>query len=206
MRTISAKTVADYLGASKYEEGEMLEDSFVGVSTGLAWTQVGGTTLSIEVNLYKGKGGLTLTGKLGEVMQESAKTALSHIKTYADKYGIDKEVFENTDFHIHVPEGATPKDGPSAGITIATAIVSALTNKAVSNQVAMTGEITLRGRVLAIGGLKEKALAAYSIGIKKVIIPHANIKDLEQIPEAIRSQITFIPVKELSQVLKESIV
>lgn len=206
LRTISAKTVANYLGASKYEGSEMLEDSIVGVSTGLAWTQVGGTTLSIEVNLFSGKGNLTLTGKLGDVMQESAKTALSHVKTYAESYGIDKTLFDTKDFHIHVPEGATPKDGPSAGITIATAIVSALTNKAVSNQVAMTGEITLRGRVLAIGGLKEKALAAYSIGIRKVIIPHANLKDLEEIPEAIRSQITFIPVKELKEVLKEALV
>ncbi len=206
LRTISAINVADYLGASKYEGSEMLEDSIVGVSTGLAWTQVGGTTLSIEVNLFEGKGNLTLTGKLGEVMQESAKTALSHVRTNAEKYGIDKKLFETKDFHIHVPEGATPKDGPSAGITIATAIVSALTGKAVSNQVAMTGEITLRGRVLAIGGLKEKSLAAYSIGIRKVIIPHANLKDLEEIPEAIRSQITFVPVKELSQVLEEAIV
>ena len=206
LKTITAKTIAKYLGARKYEGTEMLEDSIVGVSTGLAWTQVGGTTLSIEVNLFDGKGNLTLTGKLGEVMQESAKTALSHVKSHAKEYNIDETLFETKDIHIHIPEGATPKDGPSAGITMATAIISALKNIAVSNQVAMTGEITLRGRVLAIGGLKEKALAAYSIGIRKVIIPSANVKDLEQIPEAIRSQIKFIPVNNLKEVLAEALV
>ncbi len=204
LRTITEKNINKYLGVRKFEGSEKLENALVGVATGLAWTQFGGTTLSIEVNLMEGKGNLILTGKLGEVMQESAKTALSHIKANAETYGIDKEILEKNDIHIHVPEGATPKDGPSAGITIATAILSALTGKKVDNNIAMTGEITLRGRVLAIGGLKEKSLAAYRIGIKKVIIPEANLKDLEDIPSAIRSQIKFIPVSEVTKVFAEA--
>jgi ATP-dependent Lon protease len=204
LRTITEKNINKYLGVRKFEGSEKLENAEIGVATGLAWTQFGGTTLSIEVNLMEGKGNLILTGKLGEVMQESAKTAFSHIKAKVDEYGIDKEILEKKDLHIHVPEGATPKDGPSAGITIATAILSALLGKRVDNNIAMTGEITLRGRVLAIGGLKEKALAAYRIGIKKVIIPEANLKDLEDIPHAIRSQIKFIPVSEVTKVFAEA--
>ncbi len=204
LKTITEKNISKYLGVRKFEGSEKLENAEIGVATGLAWTQFGGTTLSIEVNLMEGKGNLILTGKLGEVMQESAKTALSHIKAKAEEYGVNKELLEKNDIHIHVPEGATPKDGPSAGITIATAILSALTGKKVDNNIAMTGEITLRGRVLAIGGLKEKALAAYRIGIKKVIIPHANLKDLEDIPSAIRSQIKFIPVEEVTKVFAEA--
>ena len=205
LKTITDKNINKYLGVRRFEGSEMLENAEIGVATGLAWTQVGGTTLSIEVNLMEGKGNLILTGKLGEVMQESAKTAVSHIKSKAEKYGIDKEILEKNDIHIHVPEGATPKDGPSAGITIATALLSALTGKPVDNNIAMTGEITLRGRVLAIGGLKEKSLAAYRIGIRKVIIPKANVKDLDDIPEAIRSEIKFIPVDSVDKVFAEAL-
>ncbi|MBP5193993.1 MAG: endopeptidase La, partial [Clostridia bacterium] len=172
----------------------------VGAVTGLAWTAVGGTTLTVECMLMKGKGDVILTGKLGDVMKESARAAISFIRSHADEYGIPEEKFENNDIHVHVPEGATPKDGPSAGITMATAILSAFTGRAVKKSVAMTGEITLRGKVLPIGGLKEKALAAYRLGIRDIIIPKANFKDLDEIPKEIRSEINFLPVEEVGEV------
>jgi ATP-dependent Lon protease len=152
-----------------------------------------------------GKGDILLTGKLGDVMKESARAAISYIRSNSDEYGIDSSVFESTDIHIHVPEGATPKDGPSAGITMATAILSAFTKKPVKSTVAMTGEITLRGKVLPIGGLKEKALAAYRIGIKDVIIPDENKKDLEDIPQSVRDKLHFIPVTDVGEVFKSAI-
>ena len=148
----------------------------------------------------KGKGEIVLTGKLGDVMKESARAAISYIRSNADKFGIDESVFENTDIHVHVPEGATPKDGPSAGITLATAILSALTGKKVRRDVAMTGEITLRGNVLPIGGVKEKALAAYRLGINEIIIPDKNVKDLEELPKEISNKIKFIPVSNVNEV------
>ena len=197
---VKANSVEKYLGAKRYENEEKLEENQVGSATGLAWTQVGGTTLTIEVALMKGKGNVLLTGKLGEVMQESAKTAYDYVRANAETFGIDYSVFENTDVHLHVPEGATPKDGPSAGITIATAIVSAFTNKKVKRNYAMTGEITLRGNVLKIGGLKEKALAAFRLGVRNILIPKANVKDLEEIPSEIKSQIEFIPVSNYLEV------
>ncbi len=197
---ITEENVKDYLGARTFVKDLTMENDEVGTANGLAWTSVGGTTLNIEVSLMQGKGEITLTGKLGEVMKESATTALSYIRANADKYGIDKDEFTKNDIHLHVPEGATPKDGPSAGITIATAILSAFTKKTVKSTVAMTGEITLRGKVLAIGGLKEKSLAAYRQGIKKIIIPKDNEKDLEEIPEEIRKEIEFIPVSKVNQV------
>ncbi len=202
---ITKKSVSNYLGIRRYGEDEKLEKDDIGSATGLAWTAIGGTTITIEVALMKGKGNLSLTGKLGEVMQESAKTAISFIRSHAKNYGIDSNVFETTDVHVHVPEGATPKDGPSAGITIATALLSAFTSKKVKRNIAMTGEVTLRGNVLAIGGLKEKALAGYRLGIKEIIIPSKNVKDLEDIPSEVKQQIKFIPVSNVKEVFKRVI-
>ncbi len=202
---ITAKEVEKYLGVRKHQRDLSLEKDEIGACTGLAWTSVGGTTLTIEVGLMKGKGEIVLTGKLGDVMKESARAAISYIRSNANKFLIDENIFENTDIHIHVPEGATPKDGPSAGITMATAILSALIKKPVKKSVAMTGEITLRGRVLAIGGLKEKALAAFRQGIKEVIIPIDNKKDLAEIPEEIRKDINFITVTSVQEVFERAI-
>ena len=199
---ITDKDVPKYLGVKKRIKDDVMRNDEIGACTGLAWTSVGGVTLTIEVGLMQGKGEIILTGKLGDVMKESARAAISYIKANAEKYGIDVSEFEKKDIHIHVPEGATPKDGPSAGITMATAILSAFIKKPVRKEVAMTGEITLRGRVLAIGGLKEKALAAYRQGIKKVIIPKANIKDLEEIPEKIRKEMEFTACSKIDEVFE----
>ena len=202
---VDVKKVCEYLGVKKHARDMALEQDEVGASTGLAWTSVGGTTLTIEVSLMQGKGEIVLTGKLGDVMKESARAAISYIRANAKKYNIDETRFEKTDIHIHVPEGATPKDGPSAGITMATALMSAFTEKSVKKGVAMTGEITLRGKVLAIGGLKEKALAAYRLGINTVIIPKDNQKDLVEIPKEIRNEIKFIAVENINQVFEKAI-
>ena len=202
---VTAKNVEKYLGAKKFLGDDEVYENEVGSATGLAWTAVGGTTLTIEVGLMHGKGEIVLTGKLGDVMKESARAAISYIHANAEKFGIDESLFEKRDIHVHVPEGATPKDGPSAGITMATALFSAFTGKKVNKKVAMTGEITLRGKVLPIGGLKEKALAAYRVGIKTIIIPEANVKDLEEIPAYIRAKMNFIPVKEVSEVFSHAI-
>lgn len=202
---IDVKKVCEYLGVKKHAKDMALEKDEVGASTGLAWTSVGGTTLTIEVSLMQGKGEIVLTGKLGDVMKESARAAISYIRANAKMYNIDETRFEKTDIHIHVPEGATPKDGPSAGITMATALMSAFTEKSVKKGVAMTGEITLRGKVLAIGGLKEKALAAYRLGITTVVIPKDNQKDLVEIPKEIRDKIKFIAVENVNQVFKTAI-
>ncbi|MBQ8885389.1 MAG: endopeptidase La [Clostridia bacterium] len=199
-----AKTEA-LLGAPRFKRDEPRDKEEIGAVTGLAWTAVGGTTLTVEVSTMKGKGEIRLTGKLGEVMKESALAAMTFIRAHADKYGIDSEKFETTDIHIHVPEGATPKDGPSAGVTIATAILSALTGLAVRKDIAMTGEITLRGKVLPIGGLKEKSLAARRVGIKKVIIPLANERDVEEVPEKVRKEIEFFPVSDADEVFRLAI-
>ena len=203
---VNADNVSEFLGARRFERDGMLESDQVGAATGLAWTAVGGTTLTIEVSAMHGKGDVLLTGKLGDVMKESARAAISYIRSNSDEYGISPETFENTDIHIHVPEGATPKDGPSAGITMATAILSAFTHKPVKRSIAMTGEITLRGKVLPIGGLKEKALAAYRIGIHDVIIPKDNQKDLEEIPQSVKENINFIPVSDVDAVFRTAIV
>ena len=203
---VDKENIAEILGAKRYDrDGKALQIDEIGAATGLAWTSVGGTTLTIEVSAMHGKGDILLTGKLGDVMKESARTAISYIRSNSASYGIDSSMFENTDIHIHVPEGATPKDGPSAGITMATAILSAFTQKPVKKSIAMTGEITLRGKVLPIGGLKEKALAAYRIGIHDVIIPAENQKDLEEIPESVKSSINFIPVTDVESVFKNAI-
>ncbi len=204
-QVVGKDDVSNYLGIKKHVRDMALEKDEIGAATGLAWTSFGGTTLTIEVSLMRGKGEILLTGKLGDVMKESARAAISYIRANAKKYGIDDYVFEKTDIHIHVPEGATPKDGPSAGITMATAILSAFIEKPVKKSVAMTGEITLRGKVLAIGGLKEKALAAFRQGIKDIIIPKANVKDVEEIPKEIRKEINFIPAIDISEVFDKAI-
>ena len=203
---ISGEKVNELLGARLYSLTDELRGDEIGACTGLAWTAVGGTTLTVEVALMdEGKGVLSLTGKLGDVMQESAKIALSYVRLHAKEFGIDPARFEKTDVHVHVPEGATPKDGPSAGVTLATAIVSAFTGRKVRGDVAMTGEITLRGKVLPIGGLKEKSLAAYRLGIRNVIIPKGNVKDLDEIPKTIREEIAFIPVERVEEVFRNAL-
>lgn len=203
---INSKNLTEYLGKHKYHSDLINKSNQVGVARGLAWTSVGGTTLSVEVNVMDGSGKVELTGKLGDVMKESAKAAISYIRSRADKLKIEEDFYDKKDIHIHVPEGAVPKDGPSAGITMATALVSALTERPVRRDIAMTGEITLRGRVLPIGGLKEKSLAAYSLGIKDIVIPFDNIADTDDIPEEIRNKLNFIPVNSMDEVLNNALV
>jgi ATP-dependent Lon protease len=203
---ITDKNIDKYLGKSKYHYDLIAEEDQIGIVTGLAWTTVGGDTLSIEVNTMKGKGKLQLTGQLGDVMKESAQAGLSYIRTIASKYNIEENFYETLDMHVHIPEGAIPKDGPSAGITMATAMISALSGIPVNRFVAMTGEITLRGRVLPIGGFKEKALAAKRAGIKKILFPYENLKDLEEIPETIKKEIEFVAVKSMDEVLEHALV
>lgn len=200
--TISPEVVSKMLGPAVFIREDEQEKSEVGIATGLAWTAVGGEILYVETNTMKGKGGITLTGQLGDVMKESAQAALGLIRSRAVDYGIDEDFFANHEIHVHFPQGAVPKDGPSAGITMATAIISRLTGVPIRKDVAMTGEITLTGRVLPIGGLKEKALAAMRHGIKTVIIPERNRKDLDDIPEEFRDALTFVPVKTLDEVLE----
>lgn len=202
---ITDKNIDKYLGKSKYHYDLIADEDQIGIVTGLAWTAVGGDTLSIEVNTMKGKGKLQLTGQLGDVMKESAQAGLSYIRTVSKTYGIDENFHEKLDMHVHIPEGAIPKDGPSAGITMATAMISALSGIPVDRYVAMTGEITLRGRVLPIGGFKEKALAAKRAGIHKILFPYENLKDLEDIPETVRKEIEFVPVKTMDEVLKHAL-
>ena len=195
-----------YLGIAKYGPEMDKEESQIGLATGLAWTQAGGEVLYVEASLISGKGELIVTGQLGEVMQESARAAVSYARANLVALGLDAKKFENLDIHIHVPAGAIPKDGPSAGIAMATALISVLTNKEVRNDVAMTGEITLRGRVLPIGGLKEKALGAMRAGIHTIIIPEKNKKDLAEIPRHLKRRLKFIPVKQMDEVLSQTII
>ncbi|HHZ13272.1 MAG TPA: endopeptidase La [Clostridiales bacterium] len=202
---ITPNNLHEYLGVPRFSVNKANQKDEIGMVTGLAWTAVGGDTLYIEVTPMMGTGKLVLTGQLGDVMKESARAGLSYIRSKAKEFGIDPEFYSNTDIHIHIPEGAIPKDGPSAGITIATAIISALTKTPVRRDVAMTGEITLRGRVLPIGGLKEKILAAHRAGITKVIIPDENTKDLEEIPENIREEIEIVAVQHMEEVLEHAL-
>jgi len=204
--TVTPETLEELMGKPKFRYGLAETEDQVGAATGLAWTETGGDTLTIEVAVLPGKGKLTLTGQLGDVMKESAQAAFSYIRSKAKEWDIDEEFHEKNDIHIHVPEGAIPKDGPSAGITMATALISALTGYPVSREVGMTGEITLRGRVLPIGGLKEKSLAAHRAGLKTIIIPKDNEKDIDEIPETVREDLTFIPVEHLDQVLEVALV
>lgn len=199
---VTVNRLEELLGKPLFRYGMREQEDQIGAATGLAYTVAGGDTLSIEVSHYPGKGKLTLTGKLGEVMRESAQAAFSYIRSRTNELHIDPDFHEKYDIHIHVPEGAVPKDGPSAGITMATALVSAFTGRPVKKEVAMTGEITLRGRVLPIGGLKEKSLSAHRAGISKIIIPAENAKDIDDIPESVRGELTFITVDHLDEVLK----
>lgn len=199
--TINSKMVVELLGKHRVRHGLASEQDQVGVATGLAYTTVGGDTLQIEVNITPGKGKMQLTGKLGDVMKESAQAALSFVRSRTDKLQVEADYFEKHDIHIHVPEGAVPKDGPSAGITMATAIASAITNKAIKKEIGMTGEITLRGRVLAIGGLKEKSLSAHRAGLTTIICPKDNERDVDDIPESVRNELTFKFVSSADDVL-----
>ncbi|MEK4255171.1 endopeptidase La [Ureibacillus sp. FSL K6-2830] len=204
--TVNSKTLIEMLGKHRFHYGQAETENQVGVATGLAYTSVGGDTLQIEVSLTPGKGKLILTGKLGDVMKESAQTALSYVRSLSKRLNLDADYFEQHDIHIHVPEGAVPKDGPSAGITIATALVSAISNKPIKKEVGMTGEITLRGRVLPIGGLKEKSLGAHRAGLKIIIIPQDNERDIDDIPEAVREELVFKPVRSAEEVLNIALV
>jgi len=203
---ITESSIPKYLGVPKFRHGRTEEKDEVGLTTGLAWTEVGGELLQTEAAIMPGKGNLVLTGKLGEVMQESARAALSYIRSRSGQLKLPEKFYEKVDIHVHVPEGAIPKDGPSAGIALATSMVSALTRKPVRKDVAMTGEITLRGRVLPIGGLKEKILAAHRGEVQKVLIPHDNKKDIEEIPKRILKKVELVLVEHMDQVLKEALV
>lgn len=198
---ITKDTVVDFLGKTRFSNTKSETEDQIGVVTGLAYTQFGGDTLPVEVTYYKGKGELVLTGKLGDVMKESAQAALSYVKSNSEKYNIDSDFYGKHDIHIHVPEGAVAKDGPSAGVTMATAIVSALTHKKVDHLIGMTGEITLRGRILPIGGLKEKSIAAHRSGLKTIMIPFDNKKDLEDVPKDIQDQLEIIPVSTIDEII-----
>ena len=202
---VDVDKVTEYLGQPKYRFGQGEMDDQVGLATGLAWTQLGGDLLVIESTILPGRGRLIITGKLGDVMQESAQAALSYVRSRSEFLGLPRDFYQKIDIHVHVPEGAIPKDGPSAGITMATSLVSALTGIPVSRQVAMTGEITLRGNVLPIGGLKEKALAAHRGGITKILFPEENVKDIDEIPETVREDLEFVPVKHVETVLFEAL-
>ena len=204
--TVTDKLMLEWLGKEIFEYGKKEKTDQVGVVTGLAYTSFGGDVLPVEVTSFEGKGRLIVTGQLGSVMKESTEIALGYVKSNAKKYGIDPKFFESNDIHIHVPEGAVPKDGPSAGITLTTALVSALTHIPVHSDLAMTGEVTLRGNVLPIGGLKEKSLAAHRVGITKILIPKLNAKDLDELPKIVKEHITFVPVESMEQVLKEALV
>jgi len=202
---ITPKLVQKFLGVPKFKHGEIEEKNQIGVSTGLAWTEVGGELLNVEVSIVPGKGTFTVTGKLGEVMQESTRAAMSYVRSRAKRLGLDRSFYQKIDIHVHVPEGAQPKDGPSAGIAMATAILSALIQKEVRRDLAMTGEITLRGRVLPIGGLKEKILAAHRGGVKVVLIPKENEKDLNDIPKEVLKSVEIISVNHMDEVIPHSI-
>lgn len=199
---VTAKNLHKYLGKIIYLEDDVSLEAAAGICTGLAWTRVGGELLKVEVVACKGKGHLALTGQLGDVMKESAQAGYTYIRSRADELGLAKDFYETTDIHIHLPEGAIPKDGPSAGITMVTAMVSALTGRKVKKDIAMTGEITLSGRVLPVGGIKEKFLAAHRYGVKTIIMPAKNVQDLDELPKNVREKMNFIPVKHMDEVLK----
>ena len=203
---VTLKNLEQFLGVERYSFEKANEKDDIGIVRGLAWTSVGGDTLQIEVNVMPGKGEITLTGQLGDVMKESAQAGLSYIRSISPQEKIAADFFKKHDFHIHIPQGSVPKDGPSAGITMATALYSAITKRAVKASVAMTGEITLRGHVLAIGGLKEKILAAKTAGIKTVLVPADNERDIGEISEEIKKGLRIVYVKTMADVLKEALV
>jgi ATP-dependent Lon protease len=202
---VTNSSIGKYLGPPRFRYGLAETEPHVGVATGLAWTEMGGELLSVEVTIVPGRGKLTVTGQLGEVMQESAHAALSYVRSRAEVLGMSPSFYQKIDIHIHIPEGAIPKDGPSAGITLATALVSALCRVPVRNDLAMTGEITLRGRVLPIGGLKEKVLAAHRGGIKTILIPKENEKDVQEIPAPVLKGVTLVQVEHMDEVLKHAL-
>ena len=204
--TVTAANLEEFLGVPKYRYGEAESEDQVGVVTGLAWTEVGGEILTIEGVMMPGKGKMSVTGNLRDVMKESIQAANAYVRSRSVDFGIPASLFDRKDIHVHVPEGATPKDGPSAGVAMITAIISVLTGIAVRKDVAMTGEITLRGRVLPIGGLKEKLLAALRAGIKKVVIPEENVKDLAEITDEVKSKLEIIPASRVDDVLKVALV
>ena len=199
---IQPSTVERFLGPPEFFQSEAERQDEVGVVTGLAWTEMGGEIMPVEVLILEGKGNLQITGQIGDIMQESAQAGLSYLKSHSREFELDPNIFEGLDIHIHVPEGAVPKDGPSAGITIATALISAFTERKVRKEVAMTGEITLRGRVLPIGGLREKVLAAHRSGLKTIILPERNKKDLVDVPKKVLSELTIVPVTHMDQVIE----
>ena len=203
---VSSKAVENYLGIPKFRFGEIEDKDSIGLTVGLAWTEVGGELLTIETSVIRGTGRLTLTGKLGDVMQESAQAALTYVRSRANSFGLDENFYKKLDVHIHVPEGAIPKDGPSAGIAMATSMASAFLKRKVRSDLAMTGEITLRGRVLPIGGLKEKMLAAHRANIKTVIIPSENEKDLADIPANVLKKLEVVLVDHVDDVLQRAFV
>lgn len=204
--TVTKKLVNEWLGHEIFDYGRKEKKDQVGTVTGLAYTSFGGDVLQVEVTHFEGKGKFVLTGKLGDVMKESASIAYDYVRANAKKYKIEPKLFEQEDIHIHVPEGAVPKDGPSAGVTLTTAIVSSLTNIPVKSDLAMTGEVTLRGNVLPIGGLKEKSLAAHRCGIHTIIVPKANMKDIDEIPDSVKESMKIIPVEHVSQVIDYALV
>jgi ATP-dependent Lon protease len=202
---ITSQSIEKYLGPPKIFKDQLLQEDRIGVATGVAWTATGGEILFVEATKMKGKGSLSLTGSLGDVMKESAQAALSYARAHADELGINDQVFSQNDFHIHIPEGAIPKDGPSAGVTIATSLISVCTDKKVKHDVALTGEITLRGIVLPIGGVKEKVLAAQRAGVKRMILPFSNKKDLIDIPAKVKKEMQFIFVEEIKDVFNHAL-
>ena len=203
---INAANIEEYLGKKRFHYDKLLGKNEVGVATGLAWTVVGGETLFIETAVLPGTGKLQLTGQLGDVMQESARAAISYIRAHSDEFGVEEDFYKTKDLHIHVPEGATPKDGPSAGVTMCMSVLSALTGRKLRKDVAMTGEITLRGKVMAVGGIKEKVLAAHRMGIKKVLLPEECSKDLEELPESVRESMQFVLLNEVSDAIREALI
>ena len=199
---VTEKNLTKYLGPVIFLESDLTAKAEIGICTGLAWTSVGGELLKVEVLATNGKGGLVLTGQLGDVMKESAQAGYTYIRSRAKELHLDEKFYETTDIHIHLPEGAIPKDGPSAGITMVTAMVSALIKRCIKAGIAMTGEITLSGKVLPVGGIKEKMLAAHRYGVKTILLPEQNMQDLEELPVNVRAAIKFIPVNHMDQVLK----
>jgi len=199
---VTAEKIAEYLGSQKYYYGQAEEKDEPGIATGVAWTSAGGDLMTVEATLMEGRGNLTLTGQLGDVMKESAQAALSYTRSRAGQLGVESRFYEKYDIHLHLPAGSIPKDGPSAGITMATALISALTKRAAHRDVAMTGEITLRGRVLPIGGVKEKVMAAHRAGIKTFILPKRNLKDLDDVPREVINALRFVPVERMDDVIR----
>lgn len=204
--SVTVKRLSDFLGPVKFLTPERKKKNAVGLVTGLAWTQVGGEVLETEVATVPGKGALILTGRLGDVMKESATAAVTYVRRRAESLELPVDFNQKTDIHIHLPEGAIPKDGPSAGITMATAIASALTGQPVRHDVAMTGEITLRGNVLPVGGIKEKVIAAHRAGIKKILLPEANKRDMSDVPQTVKDDVKFVFVNHMDQVLEQALV